>query len=211
MRIEPALALALALLGGCGGGSPGVGPDPAAVADTKSEDLGPFDSNSIKISYFRFLPVEEFQQTGEKTHRHMGRKIEPAYWVLRSESWYRRHGDRTYEPFTRAFPEIIPARDTVPDAEMRYYAAELLRLGYLALPEMSLNDLSVEWLRKMRSGAEWNQVSVIAIQTDKIHRLVCVHPFRNDKTLVQKFIRVEVAAQQMTARARGYRIRYFDK
>lgn len=209
MRIK--FALALALLAACSGGSPHLGPDPNAVANTKSEDLGPFDSNSIKISYFRFLPVEEFQQTGKETYRHMGRKIEPAYWVLRSDSWYRRHGDRTYEPFTRAFPEIIPARDTVPDAEMRYYVAVLLRLGYLALPQMSLDDLSTEWLRKMRGEAQWNQVSVIAIQTDKIHRLVCVYSFRNDTTLVQKFIRVEMAAQQMTARAKGFRIRYSDK
>lgn len=208
MRIK--LVPALALLAACGGSS-APGPDSTAVARARSEDLGPFDSDAIKISYFRFLPVEEFQQTGRETHRHLGRKIEPAYWILRSESWVRRHGDRTYEPFLRAFPEVLPARDTVPDAEMRYYVAELLRLGYLALPETSADALSVEWLRKMRDGAEWNQVSVISIQTDRIHRLVCVHPFRNDKTLAQQFLRVEVAVQQMTARARGYRVRYFEK
>jgi hypothetical protein len=103
--LRPSLALAAALLSGCGGGGAGVREgDPDAGSDV------------LKISHFRAF---EHPQT---------KRLEPTYRVVFSESWRDRIGEVAREPFPLAAPSNI-YRGYAPDGKMKHYIARLRDYG----------------------------------------------------------------------------------
>lgn len=129
-----------------------------------------FDSNALRISYFRF--DEEDRGTGTK-------RAGASAWIVYSKSWAHRFGENVSEPYIKAFPKarvgagdqnqgVVLAKGTYPDEEVRKHVDAFLARDLLSLPPVRMDEITREYTLKMFEDPErWRYFRAISIASDQ--------------------------------------------
>lgn len=186
---------AVAFLAGCQG-------TPSPQVPTAA-DASIFDSDHLRISYFRFDEVVKKEDPVPK-------RTGASLWVIYSKSWERRFGEDVQEPYALAFPKtkMLPEgqrpgravyKGVHPDEDIRGKVQELIEKGLLTLPRISMKGITKEFtMGRYQDPKRGAFFRVISVASDKgsvtvlLDTLVPANPPPKPPPLVRQFLEVEV-------------------
>lgn len=164
--------------------------------DMSKVNLGVFDSNVLKISWFRFAQIAGEVQVDGKT---MTKPIryEPQWFGIFSHGWLRERGYRAGEDYLKHVRDLKTVFNDMgfPNADVRQMVGYLMTKAHLMeLPEASPAMLSEEWFKRIEkmpvSPDTWNRevgfVKILVVESDKGRRVMLHYSFRNDPGLLAK-------------------------
>jgi hypothetical protein len=156
--------------------------------------LQEFDSNILKISWFRITPVMEAGQSSRGTKGKVLRG-EAEYTVVFSYGWLRDRGFRAREKHFKGVGAMMMgwSPEGIPDETMRGFVGELLRLGLRRLPHAGA-ELTPELIQSLRALAEnplryyeWQWARIVVVESDRGRIAIMPHLFRDRADLVEAY------------------------
>lgn len=167
-------------------------------------DLGPFDSDVLKISWFRVVPVME-PSPGERVQGVVERGA-PEYLVIYSHGWLRRHGLRTREPLIKNIAMLNwgYSPEGVTNDDARHMAGFLIQHGLLSLPEAGPElgpALLADLLARSKDPGQyldhWRWARLIVVESDRKRLVICPYLFRHRSDLLAIYQKLDQIVSQL--------------
>lgn len=182
------------VVGGCGAVRPRQDGTPSPVPVPLQE----FDSDILKISWFRIVPVMEAEQTAAGTKGKVLRG-EAEYTVVFSYGWLRERGHRVRERHLKGVGAMMMgwSPQGIPNDAMRGYVAELIRLGLRKLPSAG-PELNADLVKSLRALAadprryyDWQWARIVIVESDRGRVAIMPHLFRDQAEFIEIYKRVD--------------------